>query len=45
MGKNILQYLFSGYLKLLKKTVAIEWQEIQFVTGNQVFGFWHEDSF
>ena len=37
MGKNILQYLFSGYLKLLKKTVAIEWQEIQFVTGNQVF--------
>ena len=45
VGKNILQYLFSGYLKLLKKTVAIEWQEIQFVTGNQVFGFWHEDSF
>ena len=45
MGKNILQHLFSGYLKLLKKTVAIEWQEIQFVTGNQVFGFWHEDSF
>ena len=42
MGKNILQYLFSGYLKLLKKTVAIEWREIQFVTGNQVFGFWHE---
>lgn len=36
MGKNILQHLFSGYLKLLKKTVAIEWQEIQFVTGNQV---------
>ena len=29
----------------MKKTVAIEWQEIQFVTGNQVFGFWHEDSF
>ena len=45
MGKNILQHLFSGYLKLLKKTVAIEWQEIQFVTGNPVFGFWHEDSF
>ena len=45
MGKNILRHLFSGYLKLLKKTVAIEWQEIQFVTGNQVFGFWHEDSF
>ena len=45
MGKNILQYLFSGYVKLLKKTVALEWQEIQFVTGNQVFGFWHEDSF
>lgn len=45
VGKNILQHLFSGYLKLLKKTVAIEWQEIQFVTGNQVFGFWHEDSF
>ena len=27
VGKNILQHLFSGYLKLLKKTVAIEWQE------------------
>lgn len=45
IGRNILEHLFSGYLKLLKKTVTIEWQESQFTTGNQIFGFWHEDSF
>ena len=25
--------------------MTIEWQESQFTTGNQIFGFWHEDSF
>ena len=45
MGKKHSAASVFRLLKLLKKTVAIEWQEIQFVTGNQVFGFWHEDSF
>lgn len=45
MERNILQYLFQGYLKLLKRTVHIEWEENQVKTIGQIFGFWHEDSF
>lgn len=45
MGKKILQNLFSGYLKFLKKTITIQWQEKQISDGKQIFGFWHEDSF
>lgn len=45
LGKNILQKLFWEYLKLLEKTVTIQWQEDTLYGGSQIFGFWHEDSF
>lgn len=45
MGQNILVYLFKSYLKLLKRTVTIEWAENSVHGGNQILGFWHEDSF
>lgn len=45
MGKNILQYLFQGYLKLLKRTLQFQWEEEQLSEKSQIFGFWHEDSF
>ncbi len=38
-------HLFTGYLKLLEKTIVIRWTENSMCRGNQVFGFWHEDSF
>lgn len=43
-GQNILLHLFTSYLKLLKKTVTIQWAENSVRGGSQVFGFWHEDS-
>lgn len=44
-SKGIRQFLFLSYLKLLRRTVRIEWTECQFQGGGQIFGFWHEDSF
>lgn len=37
--------MFSGYLKLLEKTVHMEWDEDRLYGNSQIFGFWHEDSF
>ena len=45
MGQRILQSMFSGYLKLLEKTVKINWQTDELYGSSQIFGFWHEDSF
>lgn len=45
IGQKILQSVFSGYLKLLEKTVRIEWEEDELYGNSQIFGFWHEDSF
>ena len=45
IGQNILQAVFSGYLKLLEKTVHMEWDEDRLYGNSQIFGFWHEDSF
>lgn len=45
MKGNMLQYLFQGYLKLLKRTVRIQWEENEVGREGQIFGFWHEDSF
>lgn len=45
IGQDILAHLFTGYLKLLEKTVTISWAENSMCGGNQIFGFWHEDSF
>lgn len=45
MGQRVLQNVFLGYLKLLEKTVKIEWQEETLSGNSQIFGFWHEDSF
>lgn len=45
IGKNVLQTLFLGYLKLLEKTVTVKWEEDALCGNSQIFGFWHEDSF
>lgn len=45
IGQGILAHLFTGYLKLLEKTVTIRWAENSMCGGSQIFGFWHEDSF
>lgn len=45
MKRNILQCLFRGYLKLLKRTMRVRWEEDQVGLEGQIFGFWHEDSF
>ena len=45
MGKSMLQSLFLAYLRLLRRTVQVEWAEDQVDPGRQIFGFWHEDSF
>ena len=45
IGQNILQAVFFGYLKLLEKTVHMEWDEDRLYGNSQIFGFWHEDSF
>ena len=37
--------LFYIYLKLLEKTVCIEWQQPEMFSGHNIVGFWHEDSF
>lgn len=45
IGESILQWLFVNYLRLLEKTVHIEWHEDTQFGDSQIFGFWHEDSF
>lgn len=45
MGQKVLQSVFLGYLKLLEKTVKINWQIEELCGDSQIFGFWHEDSF
>ena len=45
IGESILQWLFVNYLRLLEKTVHIEWHEDTRFGDSQIFGFWHEDSF
>lgn len=45
VGRSMLGHLFTGYFKLLEKTVNIQWSENSICSGSQVFGFWHEDSF
>ncbi len=42
--KNIWCRLAYGYLKILEKTVRIEWQQPEQFSGHNVVGFWHEDS-
>lgn len=44
MKKKIWRYLAYGYLKLLEKTVRLEWLNLENYKGNHVVGFWHEDS-
>lgn len=43
--KRVLSHLFFSYLKLLEKTVKIEWVNENAFAFNHVVGFWHEDSF
>lgn len=45
MGRSIWRLLSYGYLKLLEKTVRIEWQQPECYKCHNVVGFWHEDSF
>lgn len=45
VGKQMLSKIFHLYLKILEKTVTIEWQFPERFQTNQVVGFWHEDSF
>ena len=44
-GQWILRHIFTGYLRILEKTVKIQWQEDTQYGESQIFGFWHEDSF
>lgn len=43
--KGVLVHLFYSYLKLLKKTVDVDWKGVESYGENKVIGFWHEDSF
>lgn len=43
--KRILCHLFYTYLKLLEKTVRIEWRNPEAFSNHNIVGFWHEDSF
>ncbi|MBM6684500.1 DUF374 domain-containing protein [Faecalicatena contorta] len=45
MGRSLLQSLFLTYLRVLRRTLRMEWVEDQVGPGRQIFGFWHEDSF
>ena len=45
MNRKILSRLFYAYLKCLEKTVHVKWEGMESFNGNQVVGFWHEDSF
>lgn len=43
--RRVLSHLFYSYLRLLEKTVRIEWINEEAFTFNHVIGFWHEDSY
>ena len=45
LKRKMLCRLFYIYLKLLEKTVCIEWQQPEMFSGHNIVGFWHEDSF
>lgn len=45
IGESILQWLFVNYLRLLEKTVHIEWHEDTQFGDSQKPKIWHEDSF
>ena len=45
IGENVLQWLFTNYLKWIERTVTIRWDEENRYGDSQIFGFWHEDSF
>lgn len=45
IGESALQWLFTNYLKWIKRTVTIRWIEENRYGDSQIFGFWHEDSF
>jgi len=44
-GQQILKVIFLKYLKLLERTITIQWEEDTQYGSSQIFGFWHEDSF
>lgn len=45
MSRKILSRLFYVYLRCLERTVHVSWEGEEAFDGNQVVGFWHEDSF
>ncbi len=45
MKRSMLCHLFYGYLRLLEKTVKIEWQQPKAFSCHNIVGFWHEDSY
>lgn len=45
IGQRVLQSVFYMYLRVIERTVKIEWREEELCGSSQVFGFWHEDSF
>lgn len=45
IGQNIWMHLLKGYLKIIEKTVTLQWAENAVCDGGQILGFWHEDSF
>ena len=45
VNRKILSRLFYAYLKCLEKTAHVKWEGMESFNGNQVVGFWHEDSF
>ena len=44
-GAGMLQRLFAKYLDLLRRTVAVRWDDGNWYGDSQIYGFWHEDSF
>lgn len=44
-GAGMLQRLFAKYLDLLRRTVAVRWDDGNRYGDSQIYGFWHEDSF
>ena len=44
-GAAMLQRLFEKYLNLLRRTVAVRWDDGNRYGDSQIYGFWHEDSF
>ena len=44
-GAAMLQRLFEKYLDLLRRTVAVRWDDGNRYGDSQIYGFWQEDSF